>query len=163
VTGPPTRRNVHEQRAVVEHRNSGADARAESSDAALEARARRLLEKVPLIDGHNDVPWRYRDSANLQLGELDFASDLSSLDSPWQTDLIRLRAGGVGGQFWSVFIPIRQSGGEPGDARTVIEQIDFVKRLAAAGRRAHRDRADRLREAARCPVSRRPRDGLHRR
>ncbi|MHC4142167.1 MAG: hypothetical protein ACYSUF_09930, partial [Planctomycetota bacterium] len=38
-------------------------ARAESSDAALEARARRLLEKVPLIDGHNDVPWRYRDSA----------------------------------------------------------------------------------------------------
>jgi membrane dipeptidase len=106
-------------------------ARAESSDAALEARARRLLEKVPLIDGHNDVPWRYRDSANLQLGELDFASDLSSLDSPWQTDIIRLRAGGVGGQFWSVFIPIRQGGGEPGDARTVIEQIDFVKRLAA--------------------------------
>ncbi|MHC4100811.1 MAG: dipeptidase [Planctomycetota bacterium] len=105
--------------------------RAETSDAALAARARRLLEEVPLIDGHNDVPWRYRERVNLQLGELDFASDLSSLDSPWQTDITRLRAGGVGGQFWSVFIPIRQSGGEPGDARTVIEQIDFVKRLAA--------------------------------
>jgi membrane dipeptidase len=106
-------------------------ARAESSDAALEARARRLLETVPLIDGHNDTPWRYRDQVNLQLGELDFASDLSDLESPWQTDITRLRAGGVGGQFWSVFIPIRQSGGEPGDTRTVIEQIDFVKRLAA--------------------------------
>jgi membrane dipeptidase len=106
-------------------------ARAESSDAALEARARTLIDNVPLIDGHNDVPWRYRDRANLQLGELDFASDLSSLESPWQTDIIRLRAGGVGGQFWSVFIPIHEQGGEPGDARTVIEQIDFVKRLAA--------------------------------
>jgi membrane dipeptidase len=63
-------------------------ARAESSDAALEARARTLIDNVPLIDGHNDVPWRYRDRANLQLGELDFASDLSSLESPWQTDII---------------------------------------------------------------------------
>jgi membrane dipeptidase len=106
-------------------------ARAETDDAALEARARRLLEQAPLIDGHNDVPWRYRERANLQLGELDFASDLTGEDPPWQTDLARLRAGGVGGQFWSVFIPIRERGGAPGDARTVIEQIDFVKRLAA--------------------------------
>ena len=107
-------------------------ARAESSDAALETRARGLLEKVPLIDGHNDTPWRYRERVNLRLGELDFASDSEHrLDPPFQTDISRLRAGGVGGQFWSVFIPIRQSGGEPGDAGTVIEQIDFVKRLAA--------------------------------
>ncbi|MHC4274239.1 MAG: dipeptidase [Planctomycetota bacterium] len=106
-------------------------ARAEAPDADLDARVRRLLEAVPLIDGHNDTPWRYRDQVNLQLGELDFASDLSSLDSPWQTDIIRLRAGGVGGQFWSLFIPIRGQGGQPGDTRTVIEQIDFVKRLVA--------------------------------
>jgi membrane dipeptidase len=104
---------------------------AETNDAALEARARRLLEKVPLIDGHNDIPWRYRERVSLKLGELDFASDLSAVDPPFQTDLSRLKTGGVGGQFWSVFIPIREQGGEPGDARTVIEQIDFVKRLAA--------------------------------
>jgi membrane dipeptidase len=106
-------------------------ARAEAPDAALEARARRLLEGMPLIDGHNDVPWRYRERVNLQLDEMDFASDLSILDPPMQTDIARLREGGVGGQFWSVFIPIQERGGLPGDARTVIEQIDFVKRLAA--------------------------------
>ena len=103
----------------------------DESDAALEARARRLMSETPLIDGHNDVPWQYRKRVNLHLDQLDFASDLTALDPPMHTDIARLRAGGVGGQFWSVFIPIRESGGEAGDARTVIEQIDFAKRLIA--------------------------------
>ncbi|MEE8153668.1 MAG: dipeptidase [Phycisphaerales bacterium] len=103
----------------------------DDADAELEARARRLLRQTPLIDGHNDVPWQYRKRVNLHLDQLDFASDLTTLDPPMHTDLARLREGGVGGQFWSVFIPIQQSGGEAGDARTVIEQIDFVKRLIA--------------------------------
>ena len=103
----------------------------DESDAALEARARRLMSETPLIDGHNDVPWQYRKRVNLHLDQMDFASDLSALDPPMHTDIARLRAGGVGGQFWSVFIPIRESGGEAGDARTVIEQIDFAKRLIA--------------------------------
>lgn len=106
-------------------------AAADESDAALEARARRLMSETPLIDGHNDVPWQYRKRVNLHLDQLDFASDLTALDPPMHTDIARLRAGGVGGQFWSVFIPIRESGGEAGDARTVIEQIDFAKRLIA--------------------------------
>lgn len=91
----------------------------------------RILREVPLIDGHNDLPWQYRKRVDLDLDGLDFAGDLSTLDPPMHTDLARLRAGGVGGQFWSVYIPIPQRGGRPGDARTVIEQIDFVKRLAA--------------------------------
>ena len=103
----------------------------DESDAALEARARRLMSETPLIDGHNDVPWQYRKRVNLHLDQMDLASDLTTLDPPMHTDIARLRAGGVGGQFWSVFIPIRESGGEPGDARTVIEQIDFAKRLIA--------------------------------
>ena len=104
---------------------------ADESDAALEARARRLMSETPLIDGHNDVPWQYRKRVNLHLDQMDFASDLTTLEPPMHTDIARLRAGGVGGQFWSVFIPIRESGGEAGDARTVIEQIDFAKRLIA--------------------------------
>ncbi len=103
----------------------------DESDAALEARARRLMSETPLIDGHNDVPWQYRKRVNLHLDQMDLASDLTALDPPMHTDIARLRAGGVGGQFWSVFIPIRESGGEAGDARTVIEQIDFAKRLIA--------------------------------
>jgi len=100
-----------------------------ADDAALHARARRLLAEVPLIDGHNDVPWGYRARGDMTIEALDFAGDLSSIDRPMHTDLNRLRQGGVGGQFWSVYIPIGFGGGKPGDARTVIEQIDFVKRL----------------------------------
>ena len=102
-----------------------------ANDAELAARAQRILREVPLIDGHNDTPWQYRKRVNLHLDELDFATDLSALDPTMHTDLARLREGGVGGQFWSVFIPIPERGGRAGDARTVIEQIDFVKRLAA--------------------------------
>ncbi len=94
----------------------------------LDERARSLLRQTPLIDGHNDTPWQYRKRVELKLDGLDFAGDLSTLDPPMHTDINRLRQGGVGAQFWSVYIPA-QRGGKPGDTRTVIEQIDFVKRL----------------------------------
>ncbi len=106
-------------------------AAAPATDEDLRQRAHALLREVPLIDGHNDTPWQYRKRVKLRLDELDFAADLSAMESPMHTDLARLRQGGVGAQFWSVFIPIRERGGRPGDARTVIEQIDFVKRLVA--------------------------------
>ncbi len=108
---------------------AGAAAAAPPNDGLLEARARSLLQQTPLIDGHNDMPWQYRKRVDLKLDGLDFAGDLSTLDPPMHTDLNRLRQGGVGAQFWSVYIPVPQRGGRPGDARTVIEQIDFVKRL----------------------------------
>jgi membrane dipeptidase len=98
-------------------------------EAALRERVMNILRDVPLIDGHNDIPWQYRIRVNNQVDALDFASDLSGIEPAIHTDIPRLRAGGVGGQFWSVFIPIRMRGGQPGDARTVIEQIDFVHRL----------------------------------
>jgi len=101
-----------------------------ASDAALLTRAHDLLREAPLIDGHNDAPWAYRRRVGGDLDKLDFAGDLTALDRPMHTDLNRLREGGLGGQFWSVYIPIRRAGGEPGDARIVMEQIDFVKRLA---------------------------------
>jgi membrane dipeptidase len=89
--------------------------------------ARRLLRKSPLIDGHNDLPWTIRTSP---VAEGDLARyDLEAAPPPGQTDLPRLRAGGLGGQFWSVYVPA-----EPGTglARMQLEQIDLARRIAAS-------------------------------
>ena len=98
-----------------------------SPDDALVRQARELLREVPLIDGHNDVPWSYRKRVNNHVGEIDFAGDTRLLEPPMHTDIRRLRDGGVGGQFWSVYIPVSMAG--PGAARVVMEQIDLVHRL----------------------------------
>ncbi len=90
-------------------------------------RARALLGRHPLIDGHNDLPWTIRMSPDAD-GDPD-RYDLRSAPPPGQTDLPRLHAGGVGGQFWSVYVP-----GEPGTglARMQLEQIDLARRVVAA-------------------------------
>ena len=90
-------------------------------------RARALLRANPLIDGHNDLPWTIRTSAMAE-GDLGRYS-LNAAPPPGQTDVPRLRAGGVGGQFWSVYVP-----GEPGSglARMQLEQIDLARRMVAA-------------------------------
>lgn len=94
-----------------------------------EAAARRILERTPLIDGHNDLPWALRQ----QHGNDPYAVDLTTnLDASTalHTDIPRLRAGGVGGQFWSVYVPASL---EPVEAaKATFEQIDTVKRLVAA-------------------------------
>ena len=85
-----------------------------------------LLREVPLIDGHNDVPWQYRTRVSNHLDRIDFR-DTSALEPAMHTDLGRLRQGGVGAQFWSVYIPT--SFGRPGAARVVFEQVDLTIRL----------------------------------
>ena len=64
----------------------------------------RLLEEVPLIDGHNDLPWTIRERFGSRLSSFDLR-DTAALDPPLATDLRKLRAGGVGGVFWSVYVP----------------------------------------------------------
>jgi membrane dipeptidase len=86
----------------------------------------QILRQVPLIDGHNDVPWAYRTRVDNHLDRIDF-HDTTTLDPPMHTDLRRLRQGGIGGQFWSVYVPATYNG--PGAARQVFEQIDVVHRL----------------------------------
>lgn len=105
------------------------DAGPDASQQALEARALRVLAQTPLIDGHNDTPWQYRQRVNNHLDQLDLAADTTLLKPPMHTDIARLRAGGVGGQFWSVYIPAHKGGAEPGDARILIEQIDLARRM----------------------------------
>jgi membrane dipeptidase len=108
---------------------------APASDAALYARVKHVLAETPLIDGHNDLPWEIRDRFQSRLEKIDLSRDTSSLPhaadaAALMTDIPRLRAGGVGGQFWSVWIPVELTG--PKAVEVTIEQIDLVKRMAAA-------------------------------
>lgn len=97
-----------------------------SADDALET-AKRILREVPLVDGHNDLPWELRQQVANQLARIDLRGDTSTRAEPMHTDIPRLRSGGVGAQFWSVYIPVDLEG--PEAVKTVIEQIDVVKRF----------------------------------
>ncbi|MGC3958400.1 MAG: dipeptidase [Verrucomicrobiota bacterium] len=101
---------------------------AENADRSL-AEARRILKQVPLIDGHNDVPWQYRKRTSNDFSALDLAHDTAGLQPAMHTDIPRLRTGGVGGQFWSVYVPTKLSG--PEAVQATIEQIDVVHRLCS--------------------------------
>jgi membrane dipeptidase len=83
-------------------------------------RARDLLAQAPIIDGHNDLAWEMRNRAGYDLERMDIAVPQPGL----QTDIPRLRAGGVGGQFWSVYVPSSLPDGAAVVA--TLEQIDFV-------------------------------------
>lgn len=98
---------------------------APAEDAALR-HARELLSKHPLIDGHNDLPAVIRDSGNPPRDVI--AYDLTKRTAG-DTDLARLREGGVGGQFWSVFVPITDDVRKAGFAKVQLEQIDIAHRI----------------------------------
>mgnify|MGYP006277104753 CR=1 FL=1 len=89
----------------------------------LMARALKLLKDAPIIDGHNDYPWAVREKAKGDIDALDLKKPLPQL----MTDFARLRAGGVGGQFWSVYVP----GDDKRAVATTLEQIDIVHRMLA--------------------------------
>jgi membrane dipeptidase len=93
-------------------------------------RVRAILREVPLIDGHNDLPWQIRDDHASRVSAVPLATGTAELEEPLQTDIPRLEAGGVGGQFWSVWVPVEHQG--PEAVMMVLEQIDIVKRLVAA-------------------------------
>ena len=93
---------------------------------SLAARAAALHKSVPLIDGHNDYPWALREkSPGRDLNVLDLRKPQPTL----MTDIARLRTGGVGGQFWSVYVPATMQGKEA--VRATLEQIDIVKRMVS--------------------------------
>ena len=108
---------------------SAAAAPAMAQDDAGAARARRILERTPLIDGHNDLPWALRQGHGNDPYAVDLTRDLHA-STELHTDIPRLRAGGVGGQFWSVYVPASLTPTEA--ARETWEQIDTVRRLVAA-------------------------------
>jgi membrane dipeptidase len=95
----------------------------------LAERARRLLREAPLVDSHNDLPWVIR-TDKAAPGDVE-GYEIDQRRDNGDTDLPRLREGGVGAQFWSVYVP-----GEPDEGRPYavkqLEQIDVARRLVAA-------------------------------
>ena len=97
---------------------------APAAQGDLLARARALHRQYPLVDGHNDYPWALRQAdVGLDLSRLDISKPQPSL----HTDIPRLRAGGVGMQFWSVYVPVSAQG--PAAVKMTAEQIDVVHRM----------------------------------
>lgn len=95
-----------------------------SAQDDLLARARALHRQTPLIDGHNDYPWALRENnVERDIGKLDISTPQPKI----HTDIARLREGGVGGQFWSVYVPVSMQG--PAAIRATLEQIDIVHRM----------------------------------
>ncbi|MBA3667292.1 MAG: membrane dipeptidase [Sphingomonas sp.] len=98
-------------------------------DPKVKARIDRILKRTPLIDGHNDIAEQLRENYGLKVDRLENGT------ADWKpkslmTDMARLHAGRVGGQFWSVYIDAAVHGDEA--IRQTIEQIDIVDRMIAA-------------------------------
>ena len=100
--------------------------------------ARELLRRHPLVDGHNDLPWAIRD----EFGGDPVRANLAEPVPQTQTDLPRLASGGVGAQFWSVYVPASLDGDAAVTA--VLEQIDTAHRMIEA----YPDRLELARTAA---------------
>jgi membrane dipeptidase len=97
-------------------------------------RIARILAQTPLIDGHNDLPWEIRSRFGGDLGKVDLSRSTLGLPAPegsppLMTDIPRLRAGHVGAQFWSVWIPAETQG--PTAVQMTVEQIDLVRQMCA--------------------------------
>ncbi|MGJ5755408.1 membrane dipeptidase [Streptomyces puniciscabiei] len=86
--------------------------------------ARSLLREFPVVDGHNDLPWALRQQVRYDLAARDIAV---RQDAHLHTDIPRLREGGVGAQYWSVYV----RSDLPGAVPATLEQIDCVRQLIA--------------------------------
>jgi membrane dipeptidase len=114
-----------------------APSKKQASDPNM-ARALKVLSASPVMDGHNDLPWRIREDS-VHPHDVE-AYDLRK-HTPGMTDLARLKAGHVGAQFWSIYIPGEKDDGAykpnglvsstPGYARVQLEQIDIARRVIA--------------------------------
>lgn len=112
----------------------------QAADLAIVRRVESVLARAPIVDGHNDLPWELRDS-DLPPESPALATSTATIPYPLQTDLPRMKRGGVGGQFWSVWISADVTG--PRAVEMTLEQIDRVHRLIAA----HPDRLAMARTA----------------
>ncbi len=91
--------------------------------------ALRIHREALLIDGHNDLPWQFREKSDLSFRKIDLRQSQKKLGL--HTDIPRLREGGVGAQFWSAYVPA-DTAKKGTSVRLTLEQIDVVKRMVAA-------------------------------
>jgi membrane dipeptidase len=117
---------------VGEAQPPAADKKAEVGSPArgpvkLTEEALRIHREAILIDGHNDLPWQFREKKDLSFNQIDISRPQKSL----HTDIPRLRQGGVGAQFWSAWVPAEtMKDGTAG--RQTLEQIDVIHRMVRA-------------------------------
>jgi len=98
---------------------------AQVPDSSYIRRALRLHRQVAMVDTHNDLPWEIRDTYGNSLDSADLGRGVPQL----MTDIPRLRAGGVGAQFWSLWLPTEV--GQRLGPQGVLEQMDIVRRMEA--------------------------------
>lgn len=96
----------------------------ERAPVVLTEEGRRVHASCIVIDGHNDLPYRVRNRGDSSFDKIDIAKSQPEL----HTDIERLRAGGMGAQFWSAYVPPEydKTGGA---ARYALEQIDLIYRM----------------------------------
>ena len=114
-----------------------------TAGTAPSERIAALLARAPVFDGHNDLAWALRKQVAYDLDARDIAVQQPAM----HTDIPRLRAGGVGAQFFSVYVPGTLVGGAAVTA--TLEQIDCVAAVVARYPETFRARAYRRRRARR--------------
>jgi membrane dipeptidase len=102
---------------------------AAAADDPFLARARAVLKVQPVIDGHNDWAEQLRGDYGEKWWSVDLMQDARTFKHPLQTDIPRLHAGQVGGQFWSVWVPANVTG--PAAVKATLEEIDIIRGIAA--------------------------------
>jgi membrane dipeptidase len=89
--------------------------------------ARALHRDCLLVDGHNDLPYQFREKNDLSFRTLDIARPQKAL----HTDIPRLREGGVGAQFWAAYVPV-STRRDHSAIKMTLEQIDVIHRMVRA-------------------------------
>jgi membrane dipeptidase len=113
--------------AVTVATSAGDNRSTKRDPVKLTDEALRLHKEALVFDGHNDLPWQFREKAGLSFTHLDIAREQKGL----HTDIPRLRKGGVGAQFWAAYVPV--STRKKGTAvRDTLEQIDVIRRMVRA-------------------------------
>jgi len=89
--------------------------------------AKAIHREALLVDGHNDLPWQYREKNDLSFYSIDIRRPQKNL----HTDIPRLREGGVGAQFWAAFVPA-STRKDSSSIKMTLEQIDVIHRFVKA-------------------------------
>lgn len=125
--GTRTVQTAHDQRMLDTPANEGKrrpSGERERKPVELTEEAMRIHRSAIVIDGHNDLPWQIREKADSSFDRLDISQPQEDL----QTDIPRLRKGGVGAQFWSAFVPM-DTVRDGGATRAVLEQVYLIHRM----------------------------------
>jgi len=111
-----------------QHTNSQSDSRSENRPTKTSLqKARNMLKSFPLIDGHNDLAWQYRQRAENHLDDIDLREDVNAQWGFSHTDIPRIREGLLGGQFWSLYVSCTSQYTDA--VRVSLDQADTIHRF----------------------------------